>query len=93
MNLTPITTTPEPTYRPTPPAWKKVAAAVAASAALWLPACGLVDGCPSRMAGNVARRWCMARSTKLDRAHQRDASRGVDQERKGDEVLTCPISP
>ncbi len=43
MKLTPITTTTEPsypTYRSTSPAWKKVAAAVAASAALWLPACG-----------------------------------------------------
>lgn len=43
MQLAPIKTNTEPgypTYRKSSPTWRKLAAAVAASAALWLPACG-----------------------------------------------------
>ena len=55
MKLSPIATIPEPdypTYRPELPSWKKVAAAVATSAALLLPACG-DDSCPTRLGGDI----------------------------------------
>lgn len=43
MKLIPIPSAIEPsypTYRSASPVWRKLAAAIAASAALWLPACG-----------------------------------------------------
>ena len=46
MKLSPITATPEPTYPPRghlSTTWRALAAAVAVSATLWLPACGNDD--------------------------------------------------
>jgi len=49
MKLSPMTTRPEPTY-PTysrsSTAWRRIAAAVAVSATLWIPACG-GESCPT----------------------------------------------
>ncbi len=57
MQLTPIKSSTEPaypTYRKASSTWKKVAAAVAASAALLLPACGDTDTDSVRSPGTVA---------------------------------------
>lgn len=56
MKLTPITSAADPSYpirpvNPGSPSWKKIAAAVGAAVAMWLPACGEDDTCPTRSPG------------------------------------------
>jgi hypothetical protein len=53
MKLSPMSATPEPTYptyNRTSTAWRRIAAAVAVSATLWLPACG-DESCPTSPTG------------------------------------------